>query len=500
MRLLWLLLIGIAPVFAQSPSVSSVLNAASLDNRLSPGCIAVVNGSNLGFGNAVVLVGGVPAPVIIGGPAQISIQVPFEADPGRTSLVVQVYGRRSPPFSIKLTSYAPGLESVDYTGKGMGTFTFANGAFVTAATPATPSQEITLWATGLGATNPQIPSGTSNVAAQTASMPAVTVGGEPAKVTVSALSPVIFGYYQVNFVVPPDLPPGNAPVVLAMGDQASNTVVMPIGKANPLILSVVNSASFGAAGAVAPGELIAINGGNLGNQDKLNLYPSTSVEGISITLNQIPVPLFHLLPSVNRAYAIVPTEIPETGNGTLTITNAIGSAQFSVRRTAALPGIFRIQDPAKPSRFNALATFAGTAWRVVPSSMAEALSWPNNCKDGGIDPGTLCGQPATAGDNIQVYVTGLGKATPNGDPSGDPLATGQVAPPDGSILYMTLRQPLVTLGGVPTPVQFSGIAPGLAGIYVISFQIPTGAPSGDDVPLVVTIPGQGSDAATISIH
>jgi uncharacterized protein (TIGR03437 family) len=58
-----------------------------------------------------------------------------------------------------------------------------------------------------------------------------------------------------------------------------------------------------------------------------------------------------------------------------------------------------------------------------------------------------CGQPAGAGDYIQIYVTGLGRATPGGDPNGKVLPTGSVAPADGSVLYQTVQNPTVTIGG-----------------------------------------------------
>ena len=210
--------------------------------------------------------------------------------------------------------------------------------------------------------------------------------------------------------------------------------------------------------------------------------------------------MYHLLPSASRVYAIVPTETPETGNGAITVTNTVGAGSIGVRLAPAAPGIFRIQDPSRPTRLNAAALFANSAWRVVPASMASALGWPNNCKAANLSPSQICGQATTAGDNIQIYVTGLGKVTPNGDHAGSPLPTGQIAPADGKPLYITLLQPQITVGGVPAVVQFGGMAPGYAGLYQINFQIPRGAPQGDDVPVVVGVPGQGSDSATISIH
>jgi len=132
--------------------------------------------------------------------------------------------------------------------------------------------------------------------------------------------------------------------------------------------------------------------------------------------------------------------------------------------------------------------------------MAAALGWPNSCKGSDLSPSDICGQPAARGDDIQIYVTGLGKVTPDGDKAGTPLGTGQTPPADGSVVYQTLLKPVVTVGGVAATVAFAGPMPGTPGMYQIAFKIPTSAPLGDDVAVIVNMPGQGSDTATISIH
>jgi uncharacterized protein (TIGR03437 family) len=97
-------------------------------------------------------------------------------------------------------------------------------------------------------------------------------------------------------------------------------------------------------------------------------------------------------------------------------------------------------------------------------------------------------------------MTGLGIATPNGDLNGKPLATGQIPPVDGSVLYETPTLPTVTIGGVPVNVLYSVVAPGYPGDYQVAIQVPiSGIPSGDDVPVTVTMFGT-SDTATISIQ
>jgi len=134
---------------------------------------------------------------------------------------------------------------------------------------------------------------------------------------------------------------------------------------------------------------------------------------------------------------------------------------------------------------------------VMPLSMASALGLPD-CSS--ITKASVCGQPAKIGDQVQVYLTGLGKATPNGDPNGQVLPTGKLAPADGSVLYKTVQTPTVTIGGIPADVSFSGIAPGSAGQYQINIAIPDGVQPGNDVPLVVSMPDGSSDTVTIAIQ
>ncbi len=70
-------------------------------------------------------------------------------------------------------------------------------------------------------------------------------------------------------------------------------------------------------------------------------------------------------------------------------------------------------------------------------------------------------------------------------------------------LATTLTNPTVTLNNVPidpNDVPFSGLAPGFVGLYQINFKIPDTAPSGDAIPVSLTIGGITSNTATIAIE
>jgi uncharacterized protein (TIGR03437 family) len=100
--------------------------------------------------------------------------------------------------------------------------------------------------------------------------------------------------------------------------------------------------------------------------------------------------------------------------------------------------------------------------------------------------------PATPGATyIQIYCTGLGPVS-NQPPTGNPSA--------GNQLSETMSTPTVTVGDVPAPVSFSGLAPGFVGLYQVNAQVPAAAPSGDSVPVVISIGGAMSNSVTIAVQ
>ena len=89
-------------------------------------------------------------------------------------------------------------------------------------------------------------------------------------------------------------------------------------------------------------------------------------------------------------------------------------------------------------------------------------------------------------------MAGIGRAL------GQVTATGPAKSIDTPVL--TLSTPVVTIGDATADVQFSGLAPGLAGTYKVVAVVPDSAPSGDAVTLVVTMNGVPSNPVTIAIQ
>jgi uncharacterized protein (TIGR03437 family) len=57
-----------------------------------------------------------------------------------------------------------------------------------------------------------------------------------------------------------------------------------------------------------------------------------------------------------------------------------------------------------------------------------------------------------------------------------------------------------TVGGQLAQVLFSGLAPGLAGVYQVNLLVPSGVASSPSVPVVLTELGNSSAPVTLAIQ
>ena len=500
--------------WADAPTVASVLNLFDSSTNLSPGVLVAIYGTNFGSSTSGVSisVGGKPGFLSTVTPNQINAQIPFEVSPGPANLIVTVAGTASAPLSITLGAVAPAFFTVSGLGSGTALVTTTASVPLTSTSPAKPGDTVVAYLTGLGVTNPPTPTGpASAVLATPVATPTLTVGGQPATIISTAVAPNQAGSYQVAFKVPAGVQ-GSAPIVLSIGGKTTsaydpkNPITFPVFG----ISSIVSNASFGSAGTTAAGSIVSLFGNGFGTTSQTTGFPATTFQGVSVTFNGTPAPLFHLSitapttnpPSVGASQIdlLVPFELPATGTVQVAVKTASAtSPNYTLTMVAGSPGLYFITDPSTMGRFNALAQFNNTAWLAMPDSLAAALKIPGNCTASNLSPLTLCGQPAAPGDYLVLYATGLGKATANGDPNGATLKTGDIPPVDGSVLYKTVQTPAVTVGGFPAMVVFSGIAPGFPGEYQIDFQVPGGV-SGDDVPITVSIAGSPTDTRTIAIR
>ena len=281
------------------------------------------------------------------------------------------------------------------------------------------------------------------------------------------------------------------------------------GTVSPTVGGIVSSASFAPNAPAAPGSILAVFGQNFGMLKDGFLFPSTQfeAEGVSVLFDGTAAPLFGVFgdtpfPQIN---VLAPTDLPEMGQVQVEVTNSAGTSDvFILPMAPASTGIYRA-DPVGRMYAAALVAFdpdvpnrGPTRHLAIPASTAVTLGIPTNCKADGVAPLADCGEPVSPGVILQIFVTGLGKATPGGDLAGDPLPAGEVAP--GVPAYNTVETPVVTMGGIPARVDFSGLAPGFSGLYQINALVPVAALPGDQVPLTIRMPSEmEGDTSNIAI-
>jgi len=186
-----------------------------------------------------VTINGMSAPLMFVSASQIGVQVPWEVTPGPANVIVNRTGSSSQPMPVQVNAFAPsvfalGLGSLQALATNAdGTLTAPNGLVAGLnAHPATAGDTITFYATGLGVVDPPPLDGanSSDTMRQTTSMPSVQIGGAPAQVTFSGLSPQFVGIYQLSVMVPGGVTTGDAVAVQVQTMDGSN--------ANPVTIAL----------------------------------------------------------------------------------------------------------------------------------------------------------------------------------------------------------------------------------------------------------------------
>lgn len=243
-----------------------------------------------------------------------------------------------------------------------------------------------------------------------------------------------------------------------VGGQATlhgSAVAPSPGASAPLIGSVNHAASAVAGVPIAPGELIAIKGANLATGSPAN-EPTPlplSFNGTQVSLGDQPLPI--LYGSSGQMNVQVPFTVPVNTTYELSVQNG---ATISVPQTVvvatAQPGIFTINEQ-------------GFGQGAIFKSDDVTLAQP--------------GTPASIGEVVVIYCTGLGAVSPA-------VPAGQSAPSTPP-LATTVNPIAVTIGGQPGQVQFSGLTPGAPGVYQINVAVPSGIATGDAVSVTISMAG-----------
>jgi uncharacterized protein (TIGR03437 family) len=175
-----------------------------------------------------------------------------------------------------------------------------------------------------------------------------------------------------------------------------------------------------------------------------------------------------------RIHFVSPTQInvqiPWECEGLATVSMKVSIGDFSsevviLRLRPANPAFFEYVEPGTNRRF--IAALDGNF----------ALIGSNNA--------------VPRGGVAQLYANGLGRVT-------NRPGSGLASP--SNPLAQSVETPTVSIGGRPAQVLFSGLAPGIVGLYQVNVSVPNDAPTGPDVEVSLRQSGVTSKISRLAIR
>ena len=188
-----------------------------------------------------VLVNNVPAPLYYVSYDQVNFLIPYETPVGDAVIRVDRAGQRGNSVSVTIERRVPRIMLFssfpgDYgiiVNASRGGYPLPTSLGVPGGAPAKPGDVLVIYAIGLGATNPPVPSGEGSPSSPLASVQPnpVVVFGTPGPFSLltaepffAGLVPGFMGLYQINVVVPVGAPVGNSiPISLGVESFTSNS-------------------------------------------------------------------------------------------------------------------------------------------------------------------------------------------------------------------------------------------------------------------------------------
>jgi uncharacterized protein (TIGR03437 family) len=243
--------------YAQAPVVNAggvVNNGSYAAQGVAPGSIVAIFGSNLAAAVAIsdtiplstslgtvtsVTFNNVPAPLYFVGPTQLDAQLPYESlegtnTSGTVNIVVTTNTGSSAAQTVNVIQTLPGIFTVNQRGTGQAIATDNADAALAAPVGSIPGatshpfsigtqgqngHALVIWCTGLGAVTPPIADGANSYVNGVPTLRhsvvqppelVVLVGGVPAQVLFSGLAPGFVSEFQIDVLLGPGTPTGNA--------------------------------------------------------------------------------------------------------------------------------------------------------------------------------------------------------------------------------------------------------------------------------------------------
>ena len=233
-----------------TPGDPAIVNAASFLPGVSPGGLASVFSQGLlsvdgtisagatplptEIAGVSVVINGIEAPLLVvsssNGQDQINLQVPWETPTGPGAATIQIVDSGDIVAEFQTDSYTEDPGIFTYRGYALA-IRNENGQLVGPDNPVSPGDVIILYTTGLGPVSQDVPDGVpgpSDPLANTADPFEALLDDQPCEVLFSGLAPGFTGLYQLNLVVPGDLPAGDLDIKISTPYATSGVAKLPV--------------------------------------------------------------------------------------------------------------------------------------------------------------------------------------------------------------------------------------------------------------------------------
>ena len=215
--------------------------------------------------------------------------------------------------------------------------------------------------------------------------------------------------------------------------------------------NIVNASDY-SSGPFAPNSVLTIFGANLAwdtrqlaETDIVNDTLPTTLGSVAVYIDNWPVPLIYVSPT--QINFIIPGNEVDGSVPLRVVREGVTGPEITIQLIGAAPALFALAGYAIATRTD------GTL--LTPDA------------------------PASAGDVVVVYATGLGKTLPNPGPGVIPLTPDPVAARSALNVY---------LNGVainPSFIFYAGVTPYSAGLYQINMFLPNDAPTDPEIRVSV---------------
>ena len=265
---------------------------------------------------------------------------------------------------------------------------------------------------------------------------------------------------------------GAFPVRVKLGNgELSNTLSYLVASnlSNKAVVAV-DAAAYSLA--VTPGQIVALFGSELTNHNataSANTLPlPRTLQNTMVYINGVAAPLFF------ASNGQINFQVPYN--------TATGLASLVVLREdgTAAQGFVNVY-PTAPALFAANASGKGQA-----AALNEDFSSNSSARR------------AKKGSYVILFGTGTGAQLVNSN--GQTVVPNDGEAATGNQLIVTADKPAVMIGGRTANVAFSGLSPGLVGLWQLNVPIPNDAPSGGSVEVMVSLGKRSANLVKLAIE